>query len=145
MFLLDTNIISIAPKQTIQSDAISKNIIQRFQKFGEDNLLYTSIICYQEVMNGIRDAQRKYGQEYKQNYFLEVISFLNNLQLIDYTKEIANKFTLVKMAGLQNGLLYPSYDLMIAATALEYEFTIVTNNTKDFEKIPNIKLEDWTL
>ena len=34
-------------------------------------------------------------------------------------------------------------DLMIAAVALVHDLTLVTNNTKDFQNIPGLRLEDW--
>jgi tRNA(fMet)-specific endonuclease VapC len=36
-------------------------------------------------------------------------------------------------------------DLKIAATALAYDATLLTANTKDFVKVPNLRIEDWTL
>jgi len=32
---------------------------------------------------------------------------------------------------------------MIASVALERDLTLVTNNTADFEHIPDLRLEDW--
>ncbi len=34
-------------------------------------------------------------------------------------------------------------DLLIGSTAVYHNLTIVTHNTKHFERIPNIKIEDW--
>lgn len=41
--------------------------------------------------------------------------------------------------GMQAG----SNDLMIAATALTHDLTLVTHDTKEFERIPGLRLEDW--
>jgi predicted nucleic acid-binding protein len=35
--------------------------------------------------------------------------------------------------------------LFIAATALAYDLTLITNNKKDFESIPNLKMDDWSV
>jgi tRNA(fMet)-specific endonuclease VapC len=35
-------------------------------------------------------------------------------------------------------------DLKIAAIALAHTATLVTRNTRDFEKIAGLKIEDWT-
>ena len=37
----------------------------------------------------------------------------------------------------------PALDLQIAAVALWFDLTLVTHNTKDFQKIPGLRLEDW--
>lgn len=34
-------------------------------------------------------------------------------------------------------------DLMIAATALVHDLTVVTRNTREFARVPNLRLEDW--
>jgi len=36
------------------------------------------------------------------------------------------------------------YDLIIAAQGLAKGLTVVTHNTKEFERVPNLKIEDWT-
>lgn len=37
------------------------------------------------------------------------------------------------------------YDLQIAAIARAENLVLVTNNTSEFERVPDIKLEDWTV
>ena len=47
-------------------------------------------------------------------------------------------------AGLLNGGKPVSItDVFIAATGLRHEWTVVTNNTKDFSRIEGLTLEDW--
>lgn len=41
------------------------------------------------------------------------------------------------------GIRIGDMDLMIAATAIYNDLTLVTNNTKHFENMPNLKLENW--
>lgn len=36
------------------------------------------------------------------------------------------------------------FDLLIGATAITFGLKMVTNNTKHFDRIEGIKLEDWT-
>jgi len=35
-------------------------------------------------------------------------------------------------------------DLKIAALALELDATVVTNNIRDFSRVPGLKVEDWS-
>lgn len=37
------------------------------------------------------------------------------------------------------------YDLMIAATAVSHNFTLITNNTGEFSRVIGLQLEDWEL
>ncbi len=38
-----------------------------------------------------------------------------------------------------------SQDLRIAATALLYDFTVVTSNVRDFSQVPNLTISDWAV
>lgn len=43
----------------------------------------------------------------------------------------------------KRGLLIGPYDLLIAATALVHKSVLVTHNTKEFNRIRGLSLEDW--
>ena len=45
----------------------------------------------------------------------------------------------------QIGKLIDAYDMMIGATAVCSDFTLVTDNTKHYVNIPGIILEDWQM
>ena len=48
-------------------------------------------------------------------------------------------------AGLeQKGQRLDDFDLLIGATSIVNKMIMVTSNTRHFERIPGIKLEDWT-
>jgi len=44
---------------------------------------------------------------------------------------------------LQRGIEVDPVDLMIAATALVHDFTLVTHNMADFKHVPGLRIEDW--
>ncbi|MCC7474350.1 MAG: type II toxin-antitoxin system VapC family toxin [Pirellulales bacterium] len=44
---------------------------------------------------------------------------------------------------LRQGIVVSQPDLMIAATALVHDLTLVTHNTRDFQHVPGLRLEDW--
>jgi tRNA(fMet)-specific endonuclease VapC len=43
----------------------------------------------------------------------------------------------------RQGQLIGPNDLLIAATALAYEATLVTHNTREFARVPDLQIEDW--
>jgi tRNA(fMet)-specific endonuclease VapC len=57
------------------------------------------------------------------------------------TQDVARKFGEVRAALLDQGLPPPALDLVIAATALVHNFTLVTHNTLDFGNIPGLRLD----
>jgi predicted nucleic acid-binding protein len=44
---------------------------------------------------------------------------------------------------LNSGHPVDAVDMQIAATALVHNLTLVTHNTKDFQHIPSLRLDDW--
>ena len=44
----------------------------------------------------------------------------------------------------QSGNNVDDIDLLIAGIAIENEMNLVTNNEKHFEKIPGLKIANWT-
>ena len=51
---------------------------------------------------------------------------------------------LLVTAGLRpQGISVDNMDLLIGATALVYDLTVVTHNTAHFQHIPGLRLEDW--
>ena len=50
---------------------------------------------------------------------------------------------LVDTDMLDRGQVAPSMDLLIAATAVAHNAILVTHNTKHFEGIDGLQLEDW--
>ncbi len=45
----------------------------------------------------------------------------------------------------RKGTIIEPIDLLLAAQALSNNLVFVTNNTKEFNRIENLKLEDWSL
>lgn len=145
MYLLDTNIASFIVSNPIFAENIKQNIIRAGILNGKESLFY-SVVSYQENLFGIEDAKMKFGKEFKKERFKNQIEFIENeLSIVYYSKEMAKKFVDIKMKTTKQGFNIPSFDLMIAATAIELEYILITNNVKDFKNIPGLQFEDWTV
>ena len=64
--------------------------------------------------------------------------FLLDAIVLDVTRAAARRFGEVRAALLDRGLPPPEMDLLIAATALVHDLTLVTHNTRDFAHIPGL-------
>jgi predicted nucleic acid-binding protein len=71
--------------------------------------------------------------------------FLTDVQVLELTGLVARKFGEVRAAMLDVGTPAPEMDLMIAATALVYNLTLVTHNTQDYTNVPGLTFDDWLL
>lgn len=80
----------------------------------------------------------------KPNINEEVIDqFVSHLNVIKFDSLAANSYGEIRAMLEQQGQMIGSEDLFIAAHALSLDSILVTNNTREFEKVSNLKLENW--
>jgi tRNA(fMet)-specific endonuclease VapC len=70
----------------------------------------------------------------------KLIADYGQLGVLPFDLDAANRFFDLKQARIRVGTM----DLRIAAVALERQFIVLTRNTVDFERVPGLKIEDWT-
>jgi tRNA(fMet)-specific endonuclease VapC len=63
--------------------------------------------------------------------------------IVGITRSTIEAFTDIKMALDMKGERIEDFDLLIAATALSLNYTLVTNNTKHYRRIEGLQLENW--
>lgn len=66
---------------------------------------------------------------------------LNQFQIIEYAPEAQRIFESLRKGRIRIG----SQDLRIAVTALSVGAILVTRNAVDFEKVPGLRIQDWSL
>jgi len=67
------------------------------------------------------------------------------LSIIVPGKEMAETFGMLKADLERLGQTLDDFDLIIAACALAWNFTLVSNNAKHFERIEGLKLANWSV
>ncbi|MDB5386335.1 MAG: putative nucleic acid-binding protein contains domain [Planctomycetaceae bacterium] len=78
------------------------------------------------------------------NHLLTLIGdLLQEVQVVDFDSACAEMFGRVRGTLMQKGIAVPTTDLMIASAALVHGQTMVTHNTKDYQNIPGLHLDDW--
>ena len=106
----------------------------------------TTIITAEEQLRGRLDVIRRAasGELRVLAYarFRETLYFLTQIpQLLEFSIEAEGCFALLKQQKIRIG----TQDLRIAAIALSVNGTVVTRNRRDFEKVPNLLIEDWSV
>jgi len=133
MFLLDTNICIFIIKKKIE--AVLKNL-KKNRKKG----LYISSITLAELEFGIENANPEY---YSRNR-IALIEFLSIFEIVNFDENASKEYGKVKKDLKDRNCLIGSLDILIGAHAKSLKMTLVTNNTKEFERIKDLKIEDWT-
>ena len=130
MYLLDTNICIFLLKRKY-------GIEEHIRMIGQERCCI-SVITLAELYYGAAKSNRV--EERMQDVDLISSNFI--VLPIDNAIETygKNKAYLEK-----NGMSIDDFDLLIGSTATNYNLVMVTENTKHFERIPNIRLENWVV
>ena len=70
--------------------------------------------------------------------------FLNNMTILPFCEDSSYIFAEQKAVLKKGGNIIADLDLMIASIALNHKSILVTNNTKHFECIKKLKVENWS-
>lgn len=69
--------------------------------------------------------------------------FLAPLNIVDYDEKASIRYGKIRAALELTGKVIGSLDMLIAAHASSLGVILVTNNTKEFERVSGLKLENW--
>lgn len=129
-YLLDTCVIS---------DFVKGNagVLEKIKKTAPDELAISSVTAM-EIEYGLKlnPARAKKIQKV-------IDALLLSIHVLPYTQNDANTTAEIRAKLKQQGTPIGPYDAMIAATAHYQNLVMVTSNTKEFQRITGLTLEDW--
>jgi tRNA(fMet)-specific endonuclease VapC len=64
--------------------------------------------------------------------------------LLDFDFQAAKEYGKIRAYLEKQGTSIGSIDTLLAAQALAYNLIMVTNNVKEFSRVPGLQIEDWT-
>jgi len=130
-FLLDTNICVFLIRN--QGEAIRERI--RGHQVGD---IAVSAITESEL----RFGADKSSDPRKNHAILE--RFFLTLPVLAFDSGCAREYGRIRSSLEKKGMPIGSLDMLIAAHALRAGLTIVTNNAREFKRVPGLRVEDWT-
>jgi len=107
-----------------------------FSQWGED-IIYISAITASELLVGVHRANNE-ARRIRRTVFVDAI--LAHMPILDFTLEVARLHAELYAHLAQQGNLIGSHDLIIAATALAHDCTLLTANRNEFIRVPGLKL-----
>jgi len=130
MYMLDTNICIYIIKKKPQKvlDQLKKN-----RKKG----LYISTITLAELEFGNENSL------YKEKNKIALMEFLSIINIVNFDEKSAKEFGIIKKHLKDINKIIGPYDMLIGAHAKSLNMILVTNNTKEFERIEDLKIENW--
>lgn len=135
-FLLDTDHVSLQERG-------HQPLLSRLREHAPETL-GVSVVTMQEALQGRLAVLRR--QAAPDQLLLayvklqQTVAFFTRVQVEAFDAACQRRVEDLRRQGLRIGTL----DLRIAATALVHNFIVVTRNTKDFARVPGVRLEDWS-
>jgi predicted nucleic acid-binding protein len=105
-------------------------LVQRLRLTG----LAISLPTYGEVVEGIVYSRDPASRE---DAFRR---FLIGVEVLPLDVDVMRRFARIRGELRAAGQLIPDFDLLIAATAFEYNLTLVTRNLRHFDRIPGLTI-----
>ncbi len=102
----------------------------QFVKLFQSNELSISVISIFELYNGAKSESKKKD--------IEILC--NEIEIIDFNFETAKLASEIYLNLRSKNKLIEFGDILIAATALQYDFIVATLNRKHFERIENLQI-----
>lgn len=130
MYLIDTNTcIFLKNKKPIHVLEKLKSVLNRD--------VFLSSVTIAEMQFGVYNSQNIEKNR------ISLTEFLAPFQIIGFDDRDAEYFGKIRAELKQRGELIGPYDMLIAAQAVARKLILVTNNTKEFTRVPELVIEDW--
>ena len=130
MYLLDTNTCIYFLKNSFS--ALTQKLLDT-----DPSELFISSITVFELTYGAEKS--KWGEKTRQ----ELAMFLAPFTILPFDSEDAMVAGRIRGALEQHGTPIGPYDVQIAAQALAKGLTVLTHDMKEFQRVLDIKVEDW--
>lgn len=128
MYLLDTNICIYIIREKPAS------VLAHFRgiKPGDVGI---SVITLCELEYGVENSSNPVRNREALNLFVLP------LVVFSLTSPVAEEYSRIRHAVRKNQI--GAYDLLIAAHAIQLGLTLVTNNIREFQRVPGLSCENW--
>ena len=129
-YMLDTNIcIYIIKRKPV-------DVIERFKQTDISQISISSITL-SELFYGVSKSSKP-GQN-----LMALTQFVAPFEILPFGGEASQYYGDLRAYLEKQGTPIGSLDMLIAAHALSLASTLVTNNEKEFNRVPNLNIENW--
>jgi len=129
-YMLDTNTCIYIIKQK------PKHVIKRFRQTQVSEIGISSIAISELEYGVIKSAKPEQNK-------LALAQFLAPIEISDYDHAAAQHYGKIRSHLERQGTPIGSLDMLIAAHAQSIDSVLITNNESEFQRVPNLKIENW--
>jgi tRNA(fMet)-specific endonuclease VapC len=140
MYLLDTDHLSVLER----GGAESQRLRRRLQAVSPDEVAAT-VVSYEEQTRGwlgfLSKARSRDDHVTAYAYLQRHLQVFCAIPLVAFDQTAAMIFQRLQQQRIRIGTM----DLRIASIALAHDATILSRNSADFQRVPGLRVEDWTM
>jgi tRNA(fMet)-specific endonuclease VapC len=138
LWILDTDHISLFQRGNTA-------VIRKIQSIARPEIAVT-IVSYEEQIRGWLKIVSRSSSDFDQLTFgygklNETLDFYRTKTVLDFNAAAATQFQQLLRQKIRTG----TQDLRIASIALAVGGTVVTRNQRDFQRVPGLSIEDWSI
>jgi tRNA(fMet)-specific endonuclease VapC len=141
MFVFDSDHVGIIQGQTEPEYSRLMNRVSRFVQAD----FFTTVISFHEEILGWNAylARAKKINDIVKGYrrLLQILTDFNAAQVLPFDDSAAAQFTLFRQQKVRIGTM----DLRIASIVVSRSMILLTRNLADFNQVPTLQIQDWTL
>lgn len=116
----------------------SPSIFQRLSQQEPEDVVLSSIVV-SELMFGAANSQ------FVERNYATIEAFIAGYYVVPFDLPSSRAYGELRAYLRKSGKPIGNVDTLIAAHALTHELTLITNNTKQFSRVPRLRIEDWTV
>ncbi|MCL1844744.1 MAG: type II toxin-antitoxin system VapC family toxin [Defluviitaleaceae bacterium] len=128
-YMLDTNTCIFLMKNF-------PDVVTQFKEKRSDGVVISSITA-SELYFGIHNSK------IPEQITVHLANFLIGVPVADYTAAVADCYGKIRAELKRKNMIIGELDTLIAAHAKSENLVLVTNNTREFERVIDLKIEDW--
>ncbi|MEK6692477.1 MAG: type II toxin-antitoxin system VapC family toxin [Nitrospirota bacterium] len=114
--------------------------IESFIKEREGESFGISVISVSELLHGVHRADTE-KRRFKRESYVERI--IETFPIYSFDLNASRIYARIWATLAKRGITIGSHDLMIASTAISLGFSVLTSDTRDYEKIKGLKVEQF--
>lgn len=129
-YMLDTNICIYAMKKK------PEKVLQRFKEKLSNGICISSITL----------AELEYGMKHSSDPVKNeqaLLRFLMPMSILPFGPDAASEYGEIRAYLQSKGTPIGPLDMLIAGHAKAENMVLVTNNVREFERVPGLQLENW--
>ena len=131
-YMLDTNIVAYAKNQ--RPPRVLEKLLQH-----DPSEICISAITMAELDFGV------FNSSDPQKNRMALLMFLSGITVLPFDRAASLEYGSIRHYLKTSGIIIGGNDMLISAHARSLGITLVTHNTREFSRVPDLKIEDWAV